>query len=85
METLQGKFGGSHELVQLITQCLEYSPARRPSASEALQRLQHIRSQVVDHYHNMTRLQLEKLLIEKDEHIAQLQEKEKLNEVLFIQ
>ena len=40
METLQGKFGGSHELVQLITQCLEYSPARRPSASEALQRLQ---------------------------------------------
>ena len=40
METLWGKFGGSHELVQLITQCLEYSPARRPSASEALQRLQ---------------------------------------------
>ena len=40
METLRGKFGGSHELVQLITQCLEYSPARRPSASEALQRLQ---------------------------------------------
>ena len=62
METLRGKFGGSHELVQLITQCLEFSPARRPSASEALQRLQHISSQVVDHYHNMTRLQLEKLL-----------------------
>ena len=66
METLRRKFGGSHELVQLITQCLEYSPARRPSASEALQRLQHISSQVVDHYHNMTCLQLEKLLIEKD-------------------
>jgi len=30
---------------------------------------------VVDHYHNMTRLQLEKLLIEKDEHNMQLQEK----------
>ena len=29
METLRGKFGGSHELLQLITQCLEYSPARR--------------------------------------------------------
>ena len=67
MDTLRGKFGGSHELVQLITQCLEFSPARRPSASEALQRLQHTSSQVVDHYHNMTRLQLEKLLIEKDE------------------
>ena len=59
METLRGKFGGSHELVQLITQCLEYSPARRPSASEALQRLQHISSQTVDHYQDMTRLQLE--------------------------
>ena len=47
METLRGKFGGSHELVQLITQCLEYSPARRPSASEALQRLQHISSLMI--------------------------------------
>ena len=85
METLRGKFGGSHELVQLITQCLEYSPARRPSASEALQRLQHISSRVVDHYHNMTHLQLEKLLIEKDEHVLQLQEKLKQIEVLFVQ
>ena len=73
METLRGKFGGSHELVQLITQCLEFSPAKRPSASEALQRLQHISPQVVDHYHNMTRLQLEKLLVEKDKQIKQLQ------------
>ena len=40
METLWKKFGGSHKLVQLITQCLEYTPAKRPSASEALQRLQ---------------------------------------------
>ena len=81
METLQGKFGGSHELVQLIIQCLEYSPARRPSASEALQRLQHISSQVVDHYHNMTRLQLEKLLIEKDELLIEKDEKLKQAEV----
>ena len=75
METLRGKFGVSHELVQLITQCLEYSPARRPSASEALQRLQHIRSQVVDHYHNMTHLQLEKLLIEQNELLIEQNEK----------
>ena len=42
METLQGKFGKSHGLVQLITQCLQYSPAKRPSASEALETLQNI-------------------------------------------
>ena len=85
METLWGKFGGSHELVQLITQCLEYSPARRPSASEALQRLQHISSQVVDPYHNMTHLQLEKLLIEKDEMLIEKDKKIEQAEKLLIE
>jgi len=63
------------------SQCLEYSPARRPSASEALQRLQHISSQVVDPYHNMTRLQLEKLLVEKDKLLIDKDEKLKQAEV----
>ena len=54
--------GGSHGLVQLITQCLDYAPSARPTASEAVDRLQHISSSIHDIYHSMTRLQLEKAL-----------------------
>ena len=60
MENLGAMFGRSHDLVQLVTQCLDYSPNRRPTASEAMERLQHISSHVEDAYHNMTRLELEK-------------------------
>ena len=59
METLQREFGDSHKLVHLIIQCLEYSPARRPSAAEALQKFQRI---AVDCGH----LQLEKVTISRD-------------------
>ena len=55
-------FGSSHELVQLITQCLDYAPSTRPTASETMDRLQHISSSIHDDYHTMTRLQLEKEL-----------------------
>ena len=42
MTTLRRKFGDSHALVQLVTQCLQFSPAKRPSASQALQILQQL-------------------------------------------
>ena len=67
MESLREMFGSSHELVQLITQCLDYAPSARPTASETMDRLQHISSSIHDDYHTMTRLQLEKGLKIKDE------------------
>ena len=57
METLRREFGDSDKLVHFITQCLEYSPARRPSTAEALQKLQQINTQAVDFYNGMTHLQ----------------------------
>ena len=60
MENLRLMLGSSHKLVQLITQCLDYTPSARPTASEAMDRLQHISSHIHDDYHSMTRLQLEK-------------------------
>ena len=42
MMTLRRKFGDSHALVQLVTQCLQFTPAKRPSASQALQILQQL-------------------------------------------
>ena len=66
MDSLREMFGGSHELVQLIRRCLDYAPSARPTASEAMDRLKHISSGIHDHYHTMTRLQLEKIASIKD-------------------
>ena len=74
METLRREFGDSHKLVHLITQCLEYSPARRPSAAEALQKLLRISTQAVDFHNDMTHLQLEKVTISRDQENQQLKD-----------
>ena len=58
--------GRSHGLVRLITQCLDYAPQSRPTASEAMDRLQHISSGIQDVYHSMTRLQLENTLAQSE-------------------
>ena len=63
MERVVGMLGRSHQLVQMMTQCLEYAPSERPTASEVMDRLQHISSNIHDIYHSMTRLQLEKALM----------------------
>ena len=73
MDNLGAMFGRSHELVQLITQCLDYSPNRRPTASEAMERLQHISSHIEDAYHNMTRLELEKRVKQLEARLEQIQ------------
>ena len=66
MERVVGMLGRSHQLVQLMTQCLDYAPSGRPTASEVMDRLQHISSNIHDIYHSMTRLQLEKALVQSD-------------------
>ena len=76
MEKLGAMFGRSHDLVQLVTQCLDYSPNRRPTASEAMERLQHISSHIEDAYHNMTRLELEKRVKQLEARLEQIQVRE---------
>ena len=66
MEGVVRMLGRSHGLVRLITQCLDYAPQSRPTASEAMDKLQHISSNIQDVYHSMTRLQLENALVESD-------------------
>ena len=74
METLRREFGDSDKLVHFITQCLEYSPARRPSTAEALQKLQQISTQAVDFHNGMTHLQLKKITISRDQENQQLKD-----------
>ena len=52
MDSLRGRFGDSHEMVQLITQCLANSPEERPSPTDALHRLDRV-LQKVKHYYVM--------------------------------
>ena len=77
MDSLRAMFGVSRELVQLVTLCLDYTPSRRPTASEAMERLEHISSRVSDVYHSMTRLELEKA-------VGQMQNKIQTTEVCIL-
>ena len=63
MEKATGTLGKSHKLVQLITKCLDYAPSARPTATEAMEILQHISSGIHDTYHSMTCLELQKDLM----------------------
>ena len=81
MESLRGMFGGSHDLVQLITQCLDYAPSRRPTASQAMERLQHISSHISDVCHNITRLELEKATNTEKRKVQEMQNKLQMIEV----
>ena len=53
MDSLRGRFGDSHEMVQLITQCLANSPEERPSPTDALHRLDRVLQRKVKHYYVM--------------------------------
>ena len=79
MEILCGVFGDSHKLVHLITQCLEYSPARRPSATDALQKLQQISTEAIDCHHDVSHVGLQNQNITTDQETQQL--KSDINEV----
>ena len=81
MESLREMLGGSHGLVQLITQCLGYASSARPTASEAVDRLQHISSSIHDIYHSMTRLQLEKTLEQSERRLREVERKYQRQEV----
>ena len=50
MDSLQGRFGDTHEMFQLITQCLANSPEERPSPTDALHRLDRVLLKVKHYY-----------------------------------
>lgn len=63
MGQLSRQLGGERcPLVQLITQCLHNNPEERPLASEIMSELQQIRSQIVDEYQYMSKVEMINLL-----------------------
>ena len=55
---LKEMLGDEHSLVHLITRCLQNDPRKRPSAREALQQLDAMKSQIEDPYKHVNKLEM---------------------------
>ena len=72
IDILHQKYGQRHPLVVLIKGCLEYKPAKQPTARQALETLGEMRATVHDLYSDLNRLQLEISLTEKEAEVQQI-------------
>ena len=77
IELLEARIGPDDTLVQLIKQCLQNVPEKRPSTVELLTRLQGIREEVEGEYGgpiklDLLRVRLAKEVKEKDRRIEEL-------------
>ena len=69
---LHEKFADSKPtLVVLIKGCLEYQPVKRPTARQVMERLGEMRVVGCDPHTNFDRLQLERVLTEKEARLQQ--------------
>ena len=60
-----------HALVALIKGCLEYEPVKRPTARQVLEKLGEMKAAVRDPYTDLNRLQLERIVTEKEAKLQQ--------------
>ena len=80
IQLLHEQLPEQHPLVQLVHQCLQNDPTRRPSAKELLQQLEAVRAQIEGGPYgqlvsvNMEKLRMVRALREKDMEIGQLQQ-----------
>ena len=80
IQLLHGQLGEQYPLVQLVHQCLQNAPARRPSAEELLRQLEAVRAQIEGRYGNqlvkvdVVKVGMVKALKEKDTEIERLQQ-----------
>ena len=62
IDQLHQQLGDEHSLVQLVKWCLHNNPTQRPSADGVLQQLEGMRSQIIDPYHHLNKLEMIKLV-----------------------
>ena len=73
IDTLHVKFPEkNHPLVSLIKICLENTPSKRPTARQALEWIGMMKTGIHEPYSNLSRLQLEKQLNEKEAEVQQI-------------
>ena len=75
IDQLHQQLGERHPIVQLVKECLDNDPEYRPSSEDVLQRLEGMKSQIQDPYQDLTKVEMMKLLEQKDrENQSQLQQ-----------
>ena len=80
IQLLHGQLGEQYPLVQLVHQCLQNAPARRPSAEELLRQMEAVRAQIEGPYGSqlvkvdVVKVGMVKALREKDTEIEHLQQ-----------
>ncbi|CAI8033275.1 hypothetical protein GBAR_LOCUS18765, partial [Geodia barretti] len=65
MSPLEATLGKTHGLVSLVKRCLENDPRRRPTTSQALDRMRDMMARLRPPFLHMNRFQLEKTLTDK--------------------
>ena len=70
---LHSMFESNHCLVGLIKCCLEYEPAKRPTARQAMERIEEMRASAGNACGEMSRFELEHSFTQKEDAIQRLQ------------
>lgn len=68
----RGLTDSSRDLAVMIKECLEFEPTNRPTAREALKRLEALKNAVYDPYNDLSRFQLMIALKEREQLVQQL-------------
>ena len=74
IQQIQQQLGHQHPIVQMIERCLHNNPRHRPTVNHILQLLEGVRAHIPDHYGQMSRLEMEQVLGEREGEVVQLQQ-----------
>jgi len=74
IQQIQQQLGHQHTIVQMIERCLHNSPRHRPTVNHILRLLEGARAQIPDRYGQMSRLEMEQVLGEREGEVVQLQQ-----------
>ena len=74
IQQIQQQLSHQHPIVQMIERCLHNSPRHRPTANHILQLLEGVKAQISDRYGQMSRLEMEQVLGEREGEVVQLQQ-----------
>ena len=74
IQQIQQQLGHQHPIILMIERCLHNNPRHRPTVNHILQLLDEATAQIPDRYGQMSRLEMEHVLGEREGEVVQLQQ-----------
>jgi len=74
IQQIQHQLGRQHPIIQMIERCLHNNPRNRPTVNYILQLLDGVMGQIPDCYRQMSRLEMEQVLGQREGEVVQLQQ-----------